>query len=393
MTTKARTKKNDDHTTKAVAHHTERRAKREFPASFPAGNSEKAATQRLQSIIQSKKPNHTLHSHFTGTQNSTKQGLPPASILKGKVIQKKISVGDEEYDSKSAFNELVLMRRMFSDSMNSRLITIIKIILNTYDRKNLPFHDIDDFSMQLNRDVERAINDNYSDIGLPEIQYDVDESGSEGSIEDSQESVFSEDEGFSEMEPEPEEPIFSEYNLDSQYLYRAKDVPKEKTVTKENMALRGFFSTSLDYARQFYKDGPKGDYDTMIRITLSKPIGNILVDLIRSSDAFKQNAGEVGNLLDETTGIKATQNRVTSKRRRQGILEKKGKLTADYRDGKGRSRNVRGNAPNAVMIKQEPLEDIPVTNIEITSRITKEGVLVEHPLDKYVTNVERYVID
>ncbi len=205
------------------------------------------------------------------------------------------------------------------------------------------------------------------------------------------ENTIPDEEYDEDLEDSLEDPIISEYNLDTYFLYRAEDIPLEKEISKSSFPLYGFFSTSLNYSKQFYKGGTKGNYNTMIKITLSKPIGNVLIELLQSKDAFKQNAGEVGKVLAKKSGAKSDQNSVQSKLYKQGILDNKGKLV------KGLKRNMIGgdsrkNVPNAVMIKQEPdaITEAPITNIEITSRLkNRDEVLIDHPLDKYVIRVER----
>lgn len=229
---------------------------------------------------------------------------------------------------------------------------------------------------------------------------DVDETGYDA---DDDEPVFHEDDLYDasdteeEDDEEDEDAIISEFNLDSKYLYRAEDFSEGTKISKETLPLYGFFSTSLAYSKGFYKTGKSGkNYNTMIRIVLSKPLGNVLIELIKSKDAFNQNSGDVGKELNKATGTKAEQKKVTGEREKKGILQKGGKkLDPKYKFAKAGSGN-RSNTPNAVMIKQEPdVDESPITNIEITSRIEKivkkgESVLVEHPLDKYVVSVEKF---
>lgn len=182
----------------------------------------------------------------------------------------------------------------------------------------------------------------------------------------------------------PELAVISDYGLGSDKLYRADDFPPDLQISKKDTVLYGFFSPSMDYSKQYLAGGGKGNYGGMMVVTLSKPIGNILVELIKIKDAFTQNAGQIKSVLAKHTQTQSDQKRVKSTR-----AHLSGK---DYqRIIPGKERN---NVPNAVMIKSEPLGSGSVANIEITTRLKdvsedKNGKLLEHPFDKYVTSIDR----
>ncbi|GAB3255479.1 eCIS core domain-containing protein [Chitinimonas naiadis] len=220
-------------------------------------------------------------------------------------------------------------------------------------------------------------------------------------LDEEQDDVVEEGSSLSSSEDdEPEEAVLSDFGLDGLHLYRAEDFKDDQVISKDSIMLYGFFSTSEAYARQYYKEkigsnaGKKGAYKSMIKITLNKPIGNILLELMDSKDAFNQNSGNVGkSLVEARGGKKAEQKKVEDKRKKDGYLKKDGSV--DKTKYQLALRAERNNTPNAVMVKQEPLGNEAVANIEVTSRLRTvvkggEGVLVEHPLDKYVVSIERY---
>jgi hypothetical protein len=201
---------------------------------------------------------------------------------------------------------------------------------------------------------------------------------------------FDDDEEFVE-DIIDEEAILQDFNLDSIYLYRAEDYSDDVEISKESTPLTGFFSPSYDYAADYHEIGSKKTkYNSIIQVTLSKPIGNILIELIKSSDAFAQNlGGDIKRQFEEQAGSKSSQSRVKSARKKEGLLDKSGKKKGKNYSWARQGAKDRSNAPNAVMIKKEN----DVVNIEITSRmeelVNKKKILVEHPLDKYVVSIER----
>ena len=192
-----------------------------------------------------------------------------------------------------------------------------------------------------------------------------------------------------EEEEEDEAAVIAKLNLDTTVIYRALDLSEDADVSE--LPLFGFFSTSLAYSKQFYSGGSKGNSNSIIKTTLSESIGSILIKLIRGKAAFKQNAGDLGKHLSVVSKTKADQKSVKNKMIKDGFLDKKGNLDKKYKRMAFGGEN-RKNVPNALMIKQEPesVTEKPVTNLEITSRITdKSKVLIDHPFDQYAVSIEK----
>jgi hypothetical protein len=286
----------------------------------------------------------------------------PAKTRGDGVVQR-LRVGDEDVD-------LVTLSQQIKENPNTPWYHEYSQILLHFELEDERFKDMIDLVMGL------------GSMRLGGGYLEVDQEGYEADIEDN--GVMHLEDEDEDEDPLVEEALINEFGLDSTELYRAEDLTDEDLKDRSKV-LSGFFSTSKAYSQQYLKGGGKGNYKRMICVKLSKPIGNILIELAKSSDAFVQNAGSVGKALTEHVGIKPTQDRVVKARQQQGILGSKKALAKGYKTAR---LNDRSNAPNAVMVKQEPLKDERIANIEITSRlkqmVPKQGLVdVPHPLDAY----------
>ena len=168
---------------------------------------------------------------------------------------------------------------------------------------------------------------------------------------------------------------WAKHSLDSHFLFRSKE-PGDNLV-------QGFFSPDMNYAAK-YHNGEIASHPEMMMVTLDRPFGEVLIDMVKNKRAFGQNAGEVGGMISEAAGVSKCE-----KKRVEGSSEQKKYESSAYQTASPGGKN-RKNPKNSVMFKLEG----DVVNVEVCTRLvnrkTKEAV--PHPLDKYITAVnERYV--
>ncbi|MES2743295.1 MAG: hypothetical protein V4754_20430 [Pseudomonadota bacterium] len=164
---------------------------------------------------------------------------------------------------------------------------------------------------------------------------------------------------------------WAKYSLDSHYLFRSKD--------RDDNMVQGFFSPDVNYAEK-YHNGEKASRAEMMMVTLDRPVGEVLIELVKSKRAFGQNAGEVGGMISDGAEVSKC-----DKKRVEGT-----KLQKDYESNAYKTAlpggKTRKNPKNAVMFKLEG----DVVNVEVCSRLInkKTNDEVAHPLDRYIKAVD-----